>query len=196
MKTITIEKTEIYKKIINFETKTGKTVTYNDKKATVYDVIHRQSGKSGGWYSSSNIVIGTFDHEPTETEFKNFVGRLRAVWTEERVIDVIEITEKQFIEIEKLKKEQASNNVRKYRREERKGTRKQREQNVAIFQNPENIDEKGTCIDVKLINAGDKYPKNISEFDEMFGTDYESQGFEFSFVGKATGAKLHDELNK
>lgn len=192
MKTITKE--TIYKTIVAFETATGKTVSYEDNIVTRYDLVHRQSGKSGKWFSSSNNVIHTFNHKPSEEEIKNVGGRLRAIWIEERSEKVIELSDKQFSEIENWKKEQQSNNVRKYRKEE--SARKQREQNVAIFKNPENLSEKGICVDVKLLKAGDKYPKNISEFDEMFDTNYEEQGFEFSFVGKATGARLHEELNK
>lgn len=194
MKSITKE--TIYKTIVDFETATGKTVSYDDNVVTRYDLFHRQSGKTGKWFNSSNVVIHTFNHNPSEEEIKKVGGRLRAIWIEERLEKVIEFSDKQLSKINSWSKEQTTTIKKKDQKRQPKQGNRQREQNVAIFENPENLDEKGKCIDVRKIKAGDKYPKNISEFDALFHTDYESKGFEFSFIGKATSEKLHNELNK
>ena len=192
----TFTKENFYKTIVAFEIATGETVSYDDKVATRYDLIHRQSGKSGKWFSSSNVVIHTFNHNPSEEEIKTAGGRLRAIWIEERQEAVIELSDNQLSKINNWSKEQTATSKNKNRKSQTKQGNRQREQNVAIFENPENLDEKGKCIDVRKIKAGDKYPKNISEFDALFHTDYESKGFEFSFIGKATSEKLHNKLNK
>ena len=108
----TIAKENIYKTIVAFETATGKTVNYSDNTTIKYDVIHRTSVKSGKWFNTSEETIHTFDHDPSDEEFKNVTGRLRAVWLSERQEDVIELSDKQFFEIESWKNEQAVNKIK------------------------------------------------------------------------------------